>query len=124
MIDRVNMKSLVEVADSVTMTNRDSLYMYLSDKMGRHIEDSEIELACHDAGRVAPPDWYERRHELRPDMIFRTHDGVVMLDRRVPGDGTQWYVADWFNGWSYEDSTIEPGELGEQLAHDWKGVET
>lgn len=40
-------------------------------------------------------------------------DSVVQLDRRVPGDGTTWYVVDKINGsWSYEDSTIEPGDLG------------
>lgn len=66
-------------------------------------------------------DWYDNRRALRPDMIFRTHDGIVMLDRRVPGDGTQWYVADWSNGWSYYDSTLEPGELLERLPDDWNG---
>lgn len=63
-------------------------------------------------------DWYERRHELKENDIFRTFDGsVVKLDRRVPGDGTKWYVLDWFNGhWSHEDGTIEPGDLeGEPL---------
>jgi hypothetical protein len=60
-------------------------------------------------------DWYERRHELRPEQVFRCHDGsLVKLDRRVPGDGTKWYVADWWNGsWAYMDSTIEPGDLKE-----------
>lgn len=62
-------------------------------------------------------DWYERRHELEPGQIFTTHDGsLVMLDRTVPGDGTRWYVADWWNGWSYQDSTIEPGDLAERFA--------
>lgn len=57
-------------------------------------------------------DWYERRDELEHGQMFRTHAGeVVKLDRRVPGDGTKWYVADWWRGWSYEDSTIEPGDL-------------
>ena len=56
-------------------------------------------------------DWYEHRHELQEGDIFHTDEGLVMLDRRVPGDGTQWYVADWFDGWSYMDSTIEPGDL-------------
>lgn len=58
-------------------------------------------------------DWYDRRHELECDMVFHDRDGgLVMLDRRVPGDGTKWYVADWWNGsWSYMDSTIEPGDL-------------
>jgi hypothetical protein len=61
-------------------------------------------------------DWYERRNELEPGQMFRTHDGqVVKLDRRVAGDGTRWYVADWGRGWSSEDSTIEPGDLEERL---------
>ena len=62
-------------------------------------------------------DWYERRHELAPDQVFRTQDGEkVMLDRRVPGDGTRWYVADWWGGsWAYMDSTIEPGDLAERI---------
>lgn len=63
--------------------------------------------------------WYHRRAELRPGMIFETNEGRVMLDRGVPGDGTKWYVASWaYNGgWSYEDATIEPGDLrGEPLA--------
>lgn len=57
-------------------------------------------------------DWYEERHKLQPDQIFKLHDGsIVKLDRTVPGDGTKWYVADWYRGWSYQDSTIEPGEI-------------
>ncbi len=61
-------------------------------------------------------DWYERRNELYPEMIFVTKQNeVVKLDRRVPGDGTKWYVADLDNrGWGYYDGTIEPGDL------DWK----
>ncbi len=62
-------------------------------------------------------DWYERRDELEPGQIFRMHDGLrVKLDRRVPGDGTKWYVADWLRDhWSYEDDTIEPGDLAERI---------
>lgn len=56
-------------------------------------------------------DWYERRDELMFGQVFRTADGMVKLDRRVPGDGTKWYVADWNGGWAYYDSTIEPSEL-------------
>lgn len=55
--------------------------------------------------------WYHQRHDLEPDMVFVTAYGAVKLDRRVPGDGTQWYVADWDKGWSFYDSTIEPGDL-------------
>lgn len=62
-------------------------------------------------GEAMTIDWYERRDELNPEQVFLTAHGVVKLDRSVPGDGTKWYVADWCNGWSYFDSTIEPGEL-------------
>lgn len=60
-------------------------------------------------------DWYERRHDLRSDQVFKTNDGsLVKLDSRVPGDGTKWYVADWsYGSWGYYDSTIEPGDLVE-----------
>lgn len=60
-------------------------------------------------------DWYERRNELRSGMVFDTHDGTrVRLDRRVPGDGTQWYADVWNshgNYWAAEDYTLEPGDL-------------
>jgi hypothetical protein len=72
-------------------------------------------------------DWYERRDELECGQVFRDQDGVlVKLDRRVPGDGTRWYVASWNPGyrlsetnwapagWSYDDSQIEPGDLKER----------
>lgn len=60
-------------------------------------------------------DWYEERHNLWPNMIFKTIYGdIVKLDRHVPGDGTKWYVATWSNGsWGYYDDTIEPGDLSE-----------
>ena len=59
------------------------------------------------------PDWYDRRHELEGGMVFRDYDGdLVQLDRRVPGDGTQWYVARWWGGsWAWSDSIIEPSDL-------------
>ena len=75
-------------------------------------------------------DWYEHRHELRADQVFTDFQGdLVKLDRRVPGDGTRWYVASWIPGddrphidpfyrqgrWSYYDSTIEPGDLREMV---------
>jgi hypothetical protein len=61
--------------------------------------------------------WYDNRHELWPEMIFLCRDGdYVKLDRRVPGDGTKWYVADWTgNSWAYYDNTIEPGDLLEHV---------
>lgn len=71
--------------------------------------------------RIRPRlNWYEHRDELRPEMAFRTTQGeIVKLDRRVPGDGTKWYVADWSNGsWSYDDGTLEPGDLDVLLSTD------
>ena len=60
--------------------------------------------------------WYDNRDKLQSGLIFRCIDGsFVKLDRTVPGDGTKWYVADWNNGWSYCDSTIEPGDLVELM---------
>lgn len=60
-------------------------------------------------------DWYERRDDLCGGMVFRTTEGVIVkLDRTVPGDGTKWYAATWsdYSGnWSYDDYTIEPGDL-------------
>jgi len=63
-------------------------------------------------------DWYERRSELKADMVFSTYDGsLVKLDRPVPGDATKWYVADWTGrSWSYCDGTNEPGDLVDQVA--------
>jgi hypothetical protein len=70
-------------------------------------------------------DWYADRDKLEPEMVFRDYAGdLVKLDHRKPGDGTQWVVATWHKGfpagpgypeckphWSYEESTIEPGDL-------------
>lgn len=72
-----------------------------------------------EAAEAGERDWYARRHELRPGMIFRDYQGeFVQLDRGVPGDGTRWYVADWWGGsWAWMDSTAEPGDLrGEPLS--------
>ena len=62
-------------------------------------------------------DWYENRHMLEPGQVFKTYDdSIVMLDRRVAGDGTQWHVLDWSGGhWFCEDNIIEPGELVMQI---------
>lgn len=62
-------------------------------------------------------DWYERRDELEPGQVFLDLRGErVMLDRRVPGDGLAWYVADWWDGsWAYMDTKIEPGDLAERI---------
>ena len=62
-------------------------------------------------------DWYERRDELEPEMVFTDFSGdLVKLDFRVPGDGSQWYVADWLEDhWSYECTIIEPADLDKQV---------
>lgn len=64
-------------------------------------------------------DWYKDKHLLQPGMVFVTHfDETVKLDRRVPGDGTQWYVADYILGyWSYECNTVEPTDLKNRLTY-------
>lgn len=67
-------------------------------------------------------DWYERRSELEPGMVFLAYDGsVVRLDRSVPGDGTKWYAEDWHRGWASYDSTYEPGDLVVKLPKDYAG---
>jgi len=61
-------------------------------------------------------DWYDRRDELRSGQIFRDQAGeIVQLDRTVPGDGTDWYVLEWDNGWFAYDRRIHPSELAEML---------
>lgn len=58
-------------------------------------------------------DFYAERHSLKDGDVFRDFEGdLVKLDRRVPGDGTKWYVAVWTgSSWSYDDNTMEPGDL-------------
>ncbi len=67
-------------------------------------------------------DYYELRDTLESDQVFKCCDGtIIKLDRRVAGDGTKWFIANWsayHRNWSYEDSTIEPGDLVERL-DDW-----
>jgi hypothetical protein len=70
---------------------------------------------------TAPPiDWYEVRDELMPGQIFLTkHGDRIMLDRRIPGDGTDWYCADWWNDtWSYMETKIHPSDLVQLLGHE------
>lgn len=63
-------------------------------------------------------DWYDNRHQLKPGMVFKDQDDdIVVLDRRVPGDGTKWYVGVFSNGsFGYWDDTVEPGDLKILLA--------
>lgn len=63
-------------------------------------------------------DWYDKRCDLSVGQVFETvYGSIVRLDRRVPGDGTQWYADVWYKGykdrwyWSCEDTTVEPGDL-------------
>lgn len=71
--------------------------------------------------------WYENKNLLKEGMVFRTHyNDIVMLDRRVPGDGTDWFVIDRVGEggeayWSKEDSAIHPGDLIERIV-DLEGV--
>ena len=63
-------------------------------------------------------DWYEREGELQPGMVFKDFEGdTVRLYKRVPGDGTKWYVELYSgNSWGYWGDTLEPGDLrGEPL---------
>ena len=73
-------------------------------------------------------DWYARRHELEPGMVFDSLAGIVRLDRSVSGDATRWHVetgrhsytsGKW--GWYCEDATVEPGDLIKRLPDDYKG---
>lgn len=50
---------------------------------------------------------------LEEGQVWHCRDGSrVKLDRRVPGDGTKWYVQDWWDGsWACMDNTVEPGDL-------------
>lgn len=57
--------------------------------------------------------WYDHRDELNEGDIFITQWGrKVALDRRVPGDGANWYVASYdISGWYYGDEVIHPSDL-------------
>ncbi len=78
--------------------------------------------------RVCEIDWYDHRNELKPGMVFNSCWGIVKLDHRKPGDGTDWVVADWTfssidscGGWAYYESTIHPGDLTQRLPDDYAG---
>lgn len=73
--------------------------------------------------------------EREPGQVYRTvYGSIVRLDRRVPGDGTDWYADDWYPGnpnvkgyerghWSCEDSRLHPGDLTERLSDNYEGEE-
>jgi hypothetical protein len=75
---------------------------------------------------VPMTDWYERRDELDPGMVFNSCYGIVKLDHRKPGDGTDWVVQTWYPGrsdipgyergfWCHDEDSIHPGDLTERL---------
>lgn len=74
-------------------------------------------------------DWYAKRHEMMPGMVFQTYDDcIVKLDRGVAGDATKWFVLSGYQShntgkwaWSCDDSTIEPGDLTKRLPDDYAG---
>lgn len=79
-------------------------------------------------------DWYEHRDELEPGMVFTSCFGIVKLDHRVPGDGTDWVVETWYRGhpgvpgyehghWSSDESSIHPSDLEVRLPDDYAGEE-
>jgi hypothetical protein len=89
---------------------------WIDDKTGERVN-------AHTGERTPNIDWYERRDELNCDDVFTSANGLVKLDRRVPGDGTKWYAADWWNGsWAYMDSTIEPGDLIDRASDPSEGA--
>ena len=73
--------------------------------------------------------WYENSHELMVGDVFSheyDENHFVKLDRRVPGDGTDWYVLDWVQKvsggyWEDIDSRIHPCDLKERATyvHGW-----
>ena len=66
--------------------------------------------------------WYDRRDELQPGMVFRAYDdGVVKLLRRTPDNGTWWYAADWYGKWLEHGSIYGPRDLLERLPDNWSG---
>lgn len=68
-------------------------------------------------------DWYERQDELEPGMVFTSVFGIVRLDQRVPGDGTQWMVETWDDRWVADGNRIEPADLEERLPDDFNGLQ-
>lgn len=57
--------------------------------------------------------WYNNRDRLNPGHVCILEDGLtVRLDRRVPGDGTDWYCDVWVNGsWICENHKIHPSDI-------------
>jgi hypothetical protein len=63
-------------------------------------------------------DWYDRRDELEPGMVFTSCYGLVRLDHRVPGDGTDWIALTSYDegkSWVADESRIHPGDLIEKI---------
>lgn len=70
--------------------------------------------------------WYEHRGRLNCGDVCVLEDGsTVKLDRRVPGDGTDWYVLDYVKSyhdghmyWTDENSRVHPSEIEEVIGHE------
>lgn len=62
-------------------------------------------------------DWYERRHELEPGMVFLDYQGdMIRLYMPVPGDGTDWFVDTYYGPhWCCDMVQIHPGDLRKRL---------
>lgn len=50
--DRTNMASLIASAWAENLASRESALDYLSERMGREVDDGELNLALYDSGRV------------------------------------------------------------------------
>lgn len=61
-----------------------------------------------------------KMEELWPEQIYITiHGEMVKLDHRVPGDGTDWVVATFYNGtWLYDETRIHPSDLLERVDYE------
>lgn len=57
--------------------------------------------------------YYDDWADLKPGMVVEDIEGdILKLDRRVPGDGTDWYCAIWMNDhFSYEDLRVHPADI-------------
>jgi hypothetical protein len=57
--------------------------------------------------------WYENRSRLNCGDVCELEDGsIVRLYDRVPGDGTDWLVDEYYNGgWFREMRRIHPSDI-------------
>jgi hypothetical protein len=69
--------------------------------------------------------WDNHHGKLTAGMVFIDRQGgKVMLDRRVAGSTSQWYIAGWWDGrWHYNNAKQEPCDLIELIsANDCNGI--